>query len=397
MRTALFWGLRVAGRPTDALTNSHEVLSFTQSENEYSVNRESTEGRSARAQIAAAVAMLQGRLPESWRVAVAMAPQTDQGRPDAIITVRSPDGTAADVVVAHRTRLDPADVSASLARLERWPQAQPMLMAPFLSQGAKRLLRERGACWADSTGNLRLVLERPAVLIELEGAAKNPFGRGGAPLKSLKGPGAAAVVRALCDYRPPFTLGRLALGAVLPGASVFRVVDVLLKESLVEKAGRRGQIVAVDWAGLLTRWCDDYSLLGSNHVLSALEPRGADALLGKLRAADRDYALTASAVALRVAPVAPSRLIVVYTEAPEAMAADLALTPTDAGANVLLVEPFSPVLMQRTEARDGLRCAALSQVAADLLTSPGRGPAEGEALIAWMRENEDAWRQTLPT
>ncbi len=200
-----------------------------------------------------------------------------------------------------------------------------------------------------------------------------------------------------CDYRPPFTLGRLALGAALPGASVFRVVDVLLKESLVEKAGRRGQIVAVDWAGLLTRWCEDYSLLGSNRVLSALEPRGADALLGKLRRADRDYALTASAVALRVAPVAPSRLIVVYTEAPEAMAADLALTPTDAGANVLLVEPFSPVLVQRTEARDGLRCAALSQVAADLLTSPGRGPTEGEALIAWMREHEDAWRQTLPT
>lgn len=67
------------------------------------------------------------------------------------------------------------------------------------------------------------------------------------------------------------------------------------------------------------------------------------------------------------------------------------------GANVLLAEPFSPALMQRTETRDGLRCAALSQVAADLLTSPGRGPAEGEALIAWMRENEDAWRQTLST
>ena len=70
---------------------------------------------------------------------------------------------------------------------------------------------------------------------------------------------------------------------------------------------------------------------------------------------------------------------------------------TDAGANVLLVEPFSPVLMRRSESRDGLRCAALSQVAADLLTSPGRGPAEAEALIAWMQEDEDAWRQTLST
>ena len=138
-------------------------------------------------------------------------------------------------------------------------------------------------------------------------------------------------------------------------------------------------------------------MLGSNRVLSVVEPRGADAMVNKLRAADQDYALTASAVASRVAPVAPSRLIVIYTETPESLASDLGVTPVDSGANVLLVEPFSPVLMQRTEARDGLRCAALSQVAADLLTSPGRGPGEAEALIAWMRENESEWRRTLST
>jgi hypothetical protein len=272
-----------------------------------------------------------------------------------------------------------------------------MVMAPFLSQGARRVLRERGACWADAAGNFRVVLDRPALFIELEGAAKNPFRRSDVPLKSLKGPGAAAAVRALCDYRPPYSLRQLGLQTGLASAGLFRVVDLLLRESLVKKASRRGQIVAVDWAGVLTRWCEDYSLIGSNRVLSAVEPRGTDALLNKLRRMDGEYALTASAVALRVAPVAPSRLIVVYTETPEAMAADLGVTPTDAGANVLLLEPFSPVLMQRTETRDGLRCAALSQVAADLLTSPGRGPAEGEALIGWMRENEDAWRQTLPT
>jgi hypothetical protein len=81
------------------------------------------------------------------------------------------------------------------------------------------------------------------VFVELQGAAKSPFGRGGAPLKSLKGPGAAAVVRALCDYRPPYTVSQLARGADLPVASVFRVVDGLLNESLVEKASPRGQIV----------------------------------------------------------------------------------------------------------------------------------------------------------
>ena len=29
----------------------------------------------------------------------------------------------------------------------------------------------------------------------------------------------------------------------------------------------------------------------------------------------------------------------------------------------------------------------------DLLTSPGRGPAEAEELINWMRANEEPWRR----
>jgi len=56
------------------------------------------------------------------------------------------------------------------------------------------------------------------------------------------------------------------------------------------------------------------------------------------------------------------------------------------------VEPFAPAQMERTAVRGGLRCAALSQVAADLLTSPGRGPSEAEALLEWMQANESEWR-----
>ena len=358
---------------------------------------ELTEALSSKAQLAMAVDVLRERVPQGWQVDVAVEPCTAEGRPDGIITVMSPDGTAADVVVEYKTRLDPANVGSALAQLSRWPQAKPMVMAPFLSLGARRTLRERGASWADAAGNFRVALDRPALFIEIEGAARNPFRRSDVPLKSLRGPGAAAAVRALCDHRPPYSLSQLGLQTGLAGAGLFRVVDLLLRESLVEKQSQRGPIVAVDWAGVLARWCEDYSLIGSNRLLSAVEPRGTDALLNKLRKMDAKYALTASAVAARVAPVAPSRLIVIYTETPEATASDLGVTPADAGANVLLAEPFSPALMQRTETRDGLRCAALSQVAADLLTSPGRGPAEGEALIAWMRENEDAWRQTLFT
>jgi hypothetical protein len=60
----------------------------------------------------------------------------------------------------------------------------------------------------------------------------------------------------------------------------------------------------------------------------------------------------------------------------------------------VLIAPGSDVAFERTWVDGSRTYAALSQVAADLLTSPGRGPSEGEALIEWMEENVDAWRRT---
>lgn len=58
----------------------------------------------------------------------------------------------------------------------------------------------------------------------------------------------------------------------------------------------------------------------------------------------------------------------------------------------MLAEPFDPVVYERTWEQDGVTFAALSQIAADLLTSPGRGPAEADELLDWMAKNEAAWR-----
>ena len=54
--------------------------------------------------------------------------------------------------------------------------------------------------------------------------------------------------------------------------------------------------------------------------------------------------------------------------------------------------PFDPVIFERTSQKKGVTVAAMSQIAADLLTSPGRGPNEAEALIEWMGEHENVWR-----
>jgi hypothetical protein len=40
----------------------------------------------------------------------------------------------------------------------------------------------------------------------------------------------------------------------------------------------------------------------------------------------------------------------------------------------------------------GVTYVAPSQVVVDCLTGTGRMPAEGEALMSWMTENESSWR-----
>jgi len=137
----------------------------------------------------------------------------------------------------------------------------------------------------------------------------------------------------------------------------------------------------------------DYGFSKSNRVQTFLDPRGLSALLNRLRSAPSRYAVTGSLAANDLAPIASPRLAAIYVDDAVEAADRLRLRPAEAGANVILAEPFDPVVYDRTRDVDGIRYAAPSQVAADLLTGPGRNPAEGEEVIRWMRENEDVWRR----
>ncbi len=170
-----------------------------------------------------------------------------------------------------------------------------------------------------------------------------------------------------------------------------RVLNLLDREDLVQRKPR-GPVEGVDWQALLRRWAQDYSVLESNRTASYLEPRGLPALIGRLSLEDVPYAVTGSLAASKLAPAAAARLAICYVDDAGGLAKRLGLRPAEAGANVILAEPFDPVVYERTWERDRATFAAPSQVAADLLTSPGRGPAEAEQLLSWMEANEDAWR-----
>lgn len=265
-----------------------------------------------------------------------------------------------------------------------------MLVAPYLSRTAQAMLTERGWSFADATGNVRLVLERPPLYIRLRGAEREPW-RVPRPLRSLRGRIAGRVVRALCDFRPPFGVRELAERSRTSAPTVSRVVAMLDREALLERRGR-GPIIAVDWVKLLHRWTEEYVFSRSNRVRSFIALRGLPAMLDRLRRLKAEYSVTGSFAAQPVRAVAPPRLAMIFARDVDALTQELDLEPAEAGANVLLATPFDPVAFERTWEREGLRYAALSQVAADLLSGPGRSPQEGEALIEWMREHEPDWR-----
>jgi hypothetical protein len=346
--------------------------------------------------ISRAIDELGARLPADWRMAVEFEPTRSNRVLDAFLKLCAPDGTCGTLILEAKNRIEPRDVSkiadqlAAYGRLSEGEVAVPVLVAPFLSSRTRERLEERGVGYIDLTGNVRVVQDRPALFVHTTGAEHDPR-REERPARTLKGAKAGRIVRALCDFVPPVGVRELAKKARTDPGYVSRVFTLLEREDLIRRESR-GPVTDVDWQGLIRRWTEDYSLFGSNHTGPYLEPRGLDSMLHNVRNSDFWYAVTGSLGSASVAPVAPARLAVLFVDDIEDAAERLALRPTEVGANVILAEPFDPVVYERYRELDGINYAAPSQNAADLLTSPGRGPSEAEELMEWMARNEGAWR-----
>jgi hypothetical protein len=335
------------------------------------------------------VQRLAARLPSGWRVGEGPS-RARRGAIDAVLKISGPAKNAGSVLVEAKTRLEPRDVDYLSATTPPTGDQPVLIMAPFLSPRTQERLKASGFGYADLTGNVRLSLPKAGLFLETTGAWENP-----APTvrdrKSLKGAKAGRLIRALADYRPPVGLRELAKRAGVDPGYTSRVIDVLNREALVVRTAR-GPITGTDWPALLRRWSQEYSPFQRKGVTWYLAPRGLGPVADKLKTASSRYAVSGSWAATQFASVAPARLLLCYADDPEAMARELELRPTDAGASVALVTPYDPIVYERTSQKKGITVAALSQIAVDLLTSPGRGPNEGEALIEWMRENEHVWR-----
>jgi hypothetical protein len=342
----------------------------------------------------APAAWLREQLPSNWQVDD--APQAfDRSQVDGGLTLRAPDGTSATIALEAKQTVTPRDAESALSGPARSLRALPahvplLIVAPWLSQRTRELLTINNINYLDITGNAFLRLESPAVYIRAEGATRNPTPDPRSPA-SLRGDKAARLVRLLADVRPPYGVGELAQAARLTPGYVSRLLNALDREAIVDR-GPRGVVEAVDVAALLRAWAAGYDAFKPELASTWLAPTGAAAAVAALPNAAPDVAVTGSFAAVRWAPTAAPALLVAYARDVQQTATSLGLLPADEGANVILLRPFDEVAFARSVVADGVTYAAPSQVTADCLRGPGRMPAEGEALLNWMVEDESRWR-----
>ena len=338
--------------------------------------------------------ILAERIPDGWSLRSRRRDAIGRYRVDLRAEIASPAGETAALALEIKRTLEPRDVFQVVERISMttagaMSRAVPVVAAAYLSPRVRVLLRARGVGYVDTTGNVRIEISMPGLFVSTDGADRDPWPRD-YKLRSLRGRGAARAMRAIIDSRPPYGVRELAQSTGASAPTLSRVLDLLEREAIVTRL--RGAVSTVDWQAAIRRWVEDYDQTNSNTPTTVLEPRGLPVLENKLRAMNLAYAATGALAAQRFDPIAPARLATIYVADPSQAIDRLELRETEAGANVVLLEPLDPVVFDRTVARDGLRCVALGQLAVDLLTGPGRGPSQGEKMLSWMERNEHVWR-----
>lgn len=343
-----------------------------------------------------AVALVVDRLPAGW--SINLAEQETGSRIDGVANLVASDGTRATFFIEAKRSVVAGDLASVLDQLRSYSLSHvespvPMIAARYIGSSARKWLEERDLSYVDATGNMHISLERPAIYLHDRGADRDPWRGPGRPRGTLQGPPAARVVRALVDFAGSMTVPDLIRLSGASTGATYRVVDFLEREALVTRP-RGGPIMDVKWRRILERWSEDYGFQRSNSVNAYLSPRGIPALQEDLReASGLRYALTGSLAAHRLAPHAPARLAMLYADDAEQLARRLKLRPVETGANVLVAHGKYDVVFDRLEHDEGLLYVAPSQAAVDLLTGPGRTPAEGQELLDWMEGHERAWRR----
>ena len=343
---------------------------------------------------------LRAALPAGWRAnLVGQETGSDSGL-DAVVRISSPTGQNADFGVLVKATTPRSWLLRALRGLPAIAEANGyaglVVFAWYLSAPVRAELESAGVGYADSTGWVRLVSERPMLAITARGADRAPGADTRRQTLSLKGASAGRIVRALLSCTPPVGVRELAeIAGVSPG-SVSKTLPLLAAENGVRREA--GKITGVNRREVLRRWTLDYRILVSNgRPAYFVAPRGIDTALADALTAPRLAVTGSQAGALWLpegtAPLVPVTQLIIYTAEVTTTASSLGLVAVDApSANTILLVPQDLAILDSPDRKDDTPLAPLPLVLADLMTLPGRYPQQAGALMDALAKTDPAWR-----
>lgn len=343
-----------------------------------------------------AIEALSGLLPNEWTVERGQGQAQDEGMPDDRFIVKDRSGAGRSILVDVRPRTTPAELDRAyndaLARRVRRDAGSPILVvANYLSPRSREVLEAANINYLDLTGNARIAIDYPGLVVRTEGAQREPTPRR-RPDRGISGPAAGQIIRALADFKPPYSVTQLAGLAEVSAGYCSRTLQALEREALVRR-DKRGTVEEVDWPAMLRRRGNAVALFDNARTTTYIARSGARRTLEAFSdLGDQRYAVTGSFAASRIRAVTAPVGLAVYAPEPDTLVSALNLLPADQGADVRLIRPANDGVFARSSTSDDTRYVAPSQIVLDCLGSTGRMPQEGEAVLEWMIENEAAWR-----
>lgn len=254
------------------------------------------------------------------------------------------------------------------------------IFTDYVSPKLAEELRTLGVNFVDTVGNISIEIPDSRLLLEIRKVSENPFAQRGRPLKSLAGDPSARVVRGLLDLWAPIKASRLIAETGASRASVYRTLEYLESQRYITRSSP-GTVESLQIGDLVRETSEQFGFGKTGTTFGYIAPRGIENVLEKLASTKANFALTGSAAATLLKPVAQTMQLMLYSQERDTLARELGLREVNSGGDVFINIPESDLVFQRTQTLDSLACVSTAQIAIDLASGPGRNPQEAEALI----------------
>ena len=257
----------------------------------------------------------------------------------------------------------------------------PLVAVPHMGPMGRDMCQAEGVSWLDLSGNAWIVA--PGLRIKVHGEPNRFKHRG--QIASAFAPKSSRIARWLLMH-PGHALRQRDI-ANATGVSVgltSRTIGRLLDDGLVDRDSG-GRIRVRDRSALLDAWHEAYVFERHEIVRGHVNARSGDDLVRRvgsiLHERSQDHAATGLGAAWLYSRFAMFRTATFYvTESVASLAREIGFREESRGANLWLVTPRDPAVLEGATDRHGVRCAHPLQVYLDLKGHAERAKEAAEQL-----------------